>query len=1381
MRFHALAAVLLIVIVLGSAAIGCVSKSSVIGGVPVADYLAVAPRTLHAGEETAVAFTLLSADGQLVRDKVAVTLLSAGKAVLQTEGEIKGKGEIALRLPENLAEGNYELRVKGSHFEDKASVQVKRSLLLFLETDKPIYKPGQTIHIRALTLKSDLRPASQTLSVEVLDAKGIKIFRKEVTTDDFGMAALDLPLSTEPNLGVWKIKAQAVGSETELDVRVEEYVLPKYQVTIELPRDWYLAGEQIEGTVKAEYTFGKPVEGEIEISASRYVGKWEEYATFRKAISGETSFELPAVGYVSGVPEARGMGNVILEARVIEESTGYEEKTSRMLTIAENPLSIQIIPEGMVFKPGLPFDFLIVTESPDNRPAEAEVELIIRYVDKEFNEFKTEERSVETKGGKAILSLSPPEKAAAIQVEASAEGASAWKAVEAGYSPSGNFIHVEQTSEGIPSLGQEIAFRVYSTREAANFYYEVVSRDRVVFTGFTRSDEIRFAVTPQMAPSAKILVYQILPTSEVAADYLPFSIAADYPHNVSAGFSEDEAAPGDAVTINVSTEGQAKVGLVAVDKSVFILAENRLNLAQIFAELERLYMEPQAELHEVSIYEEILLRGASEIFEDAGVVVMSSAKVPEGEKYQQPWRRWGEEALKGGIVMFDAAEGVAVPSVAPTPTPAPAQGEGLAEVQRVRQFFPETWLWQEVITGSNGKGSVEVTVPDSITTWMLRAVALSKEKGLGIAEAQLRVFQPFFLTVDLPYSCIRGEEFPVKVALYNYLDEPQDVSVEIAGADWFELLDEPQKSVRIAAGDIGGVEFRIRPTLLGLANEVKITARSKQAADAVIKKVIVEPESVAREEIENLTLSAGSRRTVDTSLPVLIVEGSGRAYLAVTGSFLAQTIDGLDQLLQMPFGCGEQNMIVFAPDVFITKYLQESGQLKPEIMAKAEKLMITGYQRELTYRHTDGSFSAFGESDESGSLWLTAFVLKSFAQARELIYIDQTILDEATRWIVSHQNKDGSFESVGFVHHQEMLGGVQGKDALTAYVAIALMEAGESAASARAVNYLEGQLEGMDDPYAVAITAYALELAGSGLRDTAYEKLMSMAKEDENGLHWGEEAVPLKESRMMEWMPMPQSTVIENTGYAVLALIRHGDAFNASRAAKWLTSQRNAYGGYGSTQDTVVALQALTEYAADARSDVDLDVTVIAEGDETKLSINEDNFDVLQIVSVPVNAEITIEAEGKGEAIAQAVIRYNEPKVETAAEPILSVEVDYDAAEVEVNDLVTVSARVTFNPPMPMQAGMVVVDISVPTGFAPVRDTVEAAVERDEKIKRYEIAGRKVIFYIEDMAPGEEIRFSFQVQAQYPVKAKGTTSVAYSYYNPEIKGESLSAGIVVTD
>jgi CD109 antigen len=938
-------------------------------------------------------------------------------------------------------------------------------------------------------------------------------------------------------------------------------------------------------------------------------------------------------------------------------------------------------------------------------------------------------------------------------------------------------------SSGIAQIGGEVRFKVYSTSEAANFYYEVVSRNKVVFTSFTSNSEISFQTTPLMAPSSKLLVYQVLPNSEVAADYIPFEVTATYPQQVTVEFSQEEVKPGEEGSINIQTEGEAKVGIVAVDKSVFILAENRLNLQQVFDELERLYMKPQAELHEVSFYDGITTKGAQEVFADAGVIVLTNNKVPEGKEYENE----GRGGMWGGLERFFAGDKAAmadgaVPPAAPSPA-APGNDQALAEVERIRQYFPETWLWQEVMTDSQGKATLGVSAPDTITTWMLRAVALSKDKGLGVTEGELVVFQPFFLTADLPYSAIRGEEFPVRVAIYNYLDRSQSVLVTIQEEDWFDLLDEPAKTIEIGANDIGGVSFKISPKKLGV-NQLKITAQSSQAADAVIKTLIIEPEGVSRELVENLILSGGSSRIVGTAIPSIVVADSGRAYIAVTSSYLAQTIDGLEGLIQMPFGCGEQNMIVFAPDVFITKYLKASGQLKPEIMAQAEKLMITGYQRELVYRRSDGSFSAFGQSDEEGSLWLTAFVLKSFSQAKGLIYIDDGILTDAMSWITDHQNGDGSFDAVGFVHHQEMIGGLQGKTALTAYVAIALLEAGEKAASAKAISFLEGELDQIGDAYTMAITSYALEVAKSGRSDDAYRMLMALAREDENGLHWGEEGVVVPEPDFRKMGPVGMEQVrtenIEATAYATLALIEHRDMFNASRAAKWLVSKRNAYGGFGSTQDTVVALQALTQYSTGARADVDLRVKINAGGEQKELSITQDNFDVLQIVTVPVNEEVELGVEGKGEAVIQVVSRFNLPAVEEGEE-VLKINVNYDVTHVEVNDLVMVSVDLQFAPPEPVEAGMIVLDVSVPTGFAPVKESIAEVIKNEDKIKRYDIAGRKVIFYIENMLAGESISFSFNVTAMYPVKAEGVSSQAYAYYKPEIRGEVLSPGMVISE
>jgi CD109 antigen len=143
------------------------------------------------------------------------------------------------------------------------------------------------------------------------------------------------------------------------------------------------------------------------------------------------------------------------------------------------------------------------------------------------------------------------------------------------------------------------------------------------------------------------------------------------------------------------------------------------------------------------------------------------------------------------------------------------------------------------------------------------------------------------------------------------------------------------------------------------------------------------------------------------------------------------------------------------------------------------------------------------------------------------------------------------------------------------------------------------------------------------------------------------------------------------------------------------------------------------------------------------------------------------------------VKRFNLPETEPADE-IISIEVDYDTTQVEVDDLVTVSVDLAFNPPQPMEAGMIVLDVSVPTGFEAVTESIAEVVEREASIKRYDVAGRKVIFYVENMSAGDSISFSFQVRARYPVKAKGVSSRAYSYYQPEIKGETLSENITVS-
>lgn len=148
----------------------------------------------------------------------------------------------------------------------------------------------------------------------------------------------------------------------------------------------------------------------------------------------------------------------------------------------------------------------------------------------------------------------------------------------------------------------------------------------------------------------------------------------------------------------------------------------------------------------------------------------------------------------------------------------------------------------------------------------------------------------------------------------------------------------------------------------------------------------------------------------------------------------------LDGLIRMPYGCGEQNMLNFVPNIVVINYLKNSNQLNPAIESKAKKYMESGYQRELTYKHDDGSFSAFGKSDASGSTWLTAFVARAFRQAADHIDIEEKVIDDALEWLNKVQAPNGSFPEVGKVSHSDMQGGAGQGIALTAYTLITFLE-----------------------------------------------------------------------------------------------------------------------------------------------------------------------------------------------------------------------------------------------------------------------------------------------------------------------------------------------------
>ena len=150
-------------------------------------------------------------------------------------------------------------------------VTLARDYRLLLTTDKPLYQPGQVIHLRALALSAfDLTPAmTQTVQIDIADGKGNRVFSKALTTSGFGVASADFQLAGEVNTGAYKISAALGKTASEKTVTVEHYSLPKFAIELAAERPFYMPGEHARGTLRANYFFGKPVaEGAVTVEGS---------------------------------------------------------------------------------------------------------------------------------------------------------------------------------------------------------------------------------------------------------------------------------------------------------------------------------------------------------------------------------------------------------------------------------------------------------------------------------------------------------------------------------------------------------------------------------------------------------------------------------------------------------------------------------------------------------------------------------------------------------------------------------------------------------------------------------------------------------------------------------------------------------------------------------------------------------------------------------------------------------------------------------------------------------------------------------------------------------------------------------------------------------
>src|ERR1700678_3149802 len=705
--------------------------------------------------------------------------------------------------------------------------------------------------------------------------------------------------------------------------------------------------------------------------------------------------------------------------------------------------------------------------------------------------------------------------------------------------------------------------------------------------------------------------------------------------------------------------------------------------------------------------------------------------------------------------------------------------ESSAPTAHVRSYFPEAlYINPEIITDKDGRASIVIPMADSITTWRMAMIASTQQGALGTSTSSLKVFQDFFVDLDLPVTLTQGDRVSIPVAIYNYSDSRGDVNLKLQSDDWFSLVDDSgEKSVGVDSARVGSSQFTLEARRIG---KFKLTLAARMQggsnrtdngrADIVVREIEVIPNG--REQ--SLVFNGRLENTVQHELafPATSIPEASKIVVRLYPGPMSQVVEGMDAILRMPGGCFEQTSSSTYPNVLALDYMKRMKKLTPEVHAKAEGFIANGYQRLLTFEVPGGGFSWFGNAPANKIL--TVYGPMEFYDMSRVHDVDPKLISRTQKWLASQQLEDGSWKpDTQFIN--EGATNRYNSDVLriTAYLAWALKDTGyQGPAVEKAKRFIETHMTAKIDPYTLAVVA---NFAADYKEDReftrqAIQMLLDARTEKDEQVWWSAE-----ETSVYATGP---SAAVETTGLAVQALLRSGEASGTARKAlSYIASKKDAYGTWGTTQATIMALRALLTATEKGAADVRGTVVVLLNGKPAeKLELTPENNDLLhQFVFKNVSTDgvstVSLQFEGKGGLAYQIVGSYYLPWDEKAAGEPLSIDVTYDRTRLAQDDIATASATVRNN--LPKAANMVMVDLGIPPGFDLLSEDLQDYQEKSAHNKaghlsKFSLTATQALLYFDSFSPGEVVTLKYRLRAKYPIRARTFKSQVYEYYDPEI-------------
>lgn len=1179
-----------------------------------------------------VALTAKVADGSLlgmIADRktgapvrnATLHLISGRETLARWESD--ANGIVRQSLPEMSTAGGEALLV-AIHGNDVAATAVGSWALRrsertdykgYIYTDRPVYRPGDQMRFKGIVRVNDASgysiPEQRTARVSVQDGQGQQIYDKDHVISSWGTFSGELKLDAAASLGYYSVQLDLGDYPLSGGFYVEEYKKPEYEVKVRPREAFTLQGRTAVADVEARYYFGEPVANaavEWVVYSSRYY-HWfrsdpESYDPFEEDYDGYYGSEI-AQGTASldadgkavlRIPlplDSQGNNNRITIQAKVRDSANREINGNGGMVATYGDYDLQITKSKWVYQPGEDVEFTLRTRRYDGSPVSTNV--TVTMVRREWGRGTSRDVTLQT-----------------VQVTTGRDGTATGRLRA---SESGSLL---LSAASVDANGRRIT---------GEQYLWVTGRD-----GWSWSENRRIEMVPDKssyeigdtaevlivtgAPGTPVLVtveagkvYEqaVIPAEDGMVRYrLPIEEAHAPNVYVSAAFLKENRYYSGTRRLNVPAKRQKLSVSISAPKDQFLPGEK----TTLEVEARDWQGKPAANA-EVSL-------GVV----DEAIYAIRPETVPEISAFFYGMRYNEVYTFNSMHYYFSGQAGKRRMQLAERKqrkTLAELKGERYVDPM-VRKYFPDTALWlADVKTDNQGKARAEITFPDALTTWRTTARAVTRDTLTGSAVDRRIVRKNLILRLAVPRFFTVGDEVEISAIVMNYLESAQRIRAGLA-VEGLELLGAETQELEVPSRGEAVARFRVRATKPG---DVKITGRAlgTQESDAIELTLPVRPFGIEMLSSNSGSLAGGEEaREFEIRFPESAIADTRKLELKVSPSIAGSVFSALEYLTSFPYGCTEQTMSSFLPNIIVSKALEELKIESNVDRAELNRKVREGVERLMSQQHPDGGWGWWA-TDESHP-FMTAYVLYGLEEARKAGYeAPQYKLQQARNWL-----------------RLRMLDEQRLSSNLRAFMGFALLNNGQPDAAVQ--NMLHAQIG--------SLSSHGAALAGLAMHAVNDPRTAEFVDKVERGVaegavHWRAEQDDL--------MGITYNASSETTAFAMkLLLAARPESPLIPKAAEWLVSNRSRGYYWESTKTTAMVVFGLTDYLKQSGElRPDLNVEVFVDG-QSALKTRFTSADTMKL-DVPVirrdpaalasgTARIRVVASGEGRVYWSATGKY---------------------------------------------------------------------------------------------------------------------------------------------